>query len=165
MKSRILVCALAAASLSFSSLSFAQGHDRGDRGDRDRQGAQQRDGDRRDGDRRGGDRRGQRGDNDWSQRSNDRGQARHYGRDDRRSEMGQRGGYRAEQYYYGARGPEWRRGGHIPHHYRSHQYVVNDWRGHRLHAPPHGYHWVQVGGDYVLVAIATGIIAQLLLNQ
>jgi len=44
--------------------------------------------------------------------------------------------------------------------YRSRQYVVEDWRGHRLHQPPHGYQWVQVGGDYVLVAIATGIIAQ-----
>jgi Ni/Co efflux regulator RcnB len=42
---------------------------------------------------------------------------------------------------------------------------VNDWRSHRLSAPPRGYQWVQVGGDYVLVAIATGIIAQLLLNQ
>ncbi|MES1163856.1 MAG: RcnB family protein, partial [Rhizobacter sp.] len=28
-----------------------------------------------------------------------------------------------------------------------------------------GYHWVQTGGDYVLVAIATGIIASILLNQ
>jgi Ni/Co efflux regulator RcnB len=29
---------------------------------------------------------------------------------------------------------------------------------------PRGYHWVQAG-DYVLVAIATGIIVQLLLNN
>ncbi|WP_435520846.1 RcnB family protein [Caenimonas aquaedulcis] len=34
-----------------------------------------------------------------------------------------------------------------------------------LNAPPRGHQWVQVGGVYVLVAIATGIIAQLLLNQ
>ncbi|MEO5670263.1 MAG: RcnB family protein, partial [Ramlibacter sp.] len=67
-------------------------------------------------------------------------------------------------YYYNARGPEWRRGGYVPHQYRGNQYVVNDWRGHRLYAPPRGYHWVQVGSDYVLVAIATGIIAQLLIN-
>ena len=32
-------------------------------------------------------------------------------------------------------------------------------------APPRGYHWVQNGPDYVLVAIATGIIAQILLNH
>jgi Ni/Co efflux regulator RcnB len=58
-----------------------------------------------------------------------------------------------------------RDGGHVPPQYRSHQYVVNDWRAHRLSRPPHGHHWVQVGGDYVLVAITTGVIMQLLLNQ
>ena len=57
------------------------------------------------------------------------------------------------------------RGGRLPTQYRSHQYVVNDWRGHHLSAPPRGYQWVQTGGDYVLVAIATGIIASILLNQ
>ena len=72
---------------------------------------------------------------------------------------------RNDGYYYGARGPEWHRGGHLPAHYRSNQYVVNDWHGHHLSAPPRGYHWVQVGNDYVLAAIATGVIAQLLLNN
>jgi Ni/Co efflux regulator RcnB len=55
------------------------------------------------------------------------------------------------------------KGGRLPHAYRQRQYVVDDWRGHNLSAPPRGYHWVQTGGDYVLVAIATGIILQLLL--
>jgi Ni/Co efflux regulator RcnB len=154
MKSRIIICALAAASLGFSSLSFAQGHDRNR--DNDRQGNQQRN---------------DRGDNIWqnqraaSNELNRRGGERDGSDQDRRARMGNRGGYRAEQYYYGARGPEWRRGGHVPQEYRSRQYVVNDWRGHHLNAPPRGYQWVQVGSDYVLVAIATGIIAQLLLNQ
>ncbi|UUZ51829.1 RcnB family protein [Massilia sp. B-10] len=45
-------------------------------------------------------------------------------------------------------------------------YVVNDWNRHnRLYAPQRGYQWVQVGGDYALVAIATGIIAHVLLNN
>ena len=57
-----------------------------------------------------------------------------------------------------------RRGAHLPASYRSHQYVVDDWRGHHLRQPPRGYHWVQVGGDYVLAAIATGVIADMLLN-
>ena len=57
------------------------------------------------------------------------------------------------------------RGGRLPAQYRNHQYVVNDWRGHHLSAPPRGYQWVQTGADYVLVAIATGIIAQLLLSN
>jgi Ni/Co efflux regulator RcnB len=146
MKSRSLVCAVAAASLAFSSLSFAQGYDR-DRGDGShRQAGQYRDRDARDADRR------------VLQRQDDR-------RDRREARRDYRQGYRADYYHYGARGPEWRRGGRIPAQYRSHQYVVNDWRGHRLHAPPRGYHWVQVGGDYVLAAIATGIILQLMLSQ
>ncbi|PWF39071.1 hypothetical protein C7C56_027575 [Massilia glaciei] len=44
-------------------------------------------------------------------------------------------------------------------------YVVSDYRRHRLHAPQHGYHWVQSGNDFALVAIATGLIAQVLLNR
>ncbi|HEY3046526.1 MAG TPA: RcnB family protein [Polaromonas sp.] len=43
--------------------------------------------------------------------------------------------------------------------------MVEDWRGHRLSAPPRGYHWVQIGGDYVLVANPTGIIVQIYLGQ
>jgi Ni/Co efflux regulator RcnB len=64
-------------------------------------------------------------------------------------------------------GPEhqFRRGDRLPPQYRHRNYVVDDWRGHHLSAPPRGYHWVQVGSDYVLVAIATGIIIQLLLNN
>lgn len=63
--------------------------------------------------------------------------------------------------YVGARGPEWHRGGHIPREYRDHVYVVNDWRAHRLAPPPRGYEWVQVGPDYVLVTVRTGVIAQI----
>jgi Ni/Co efflux regulator RcnB len=64
-------------------------------------------------------------------------------------------------------GPQhaYHRGGRLPQHYHQQQYVVDDWRGHNLSAPPHGYHWVQTGDDYVLVAIATGIIMQLMLNH
>lgn len=64
-------------------------------------------------------------------------------------------------------GPDhaFRRGGRLPSDYRGRQYVVDDWRGHHLSSPPRGYHWVQTGADYVLVAVATGIIAQVLLGQ
>ncbi|MNH46523.1 hypothetical protein D3C79_1093380 [compost metagenome] len=57
------------------------------------------------------------------------------------------------------------RGSRLPPQYRGHHYVVNDWHGHRLSRPPRGYHWVQYGGDYLLVAIATGVIAQLILSN
>ncbi len=59
---------------------------------------------------------------------------------------------------------DWYRGGRVPAMYRTPHYVVSDWRGHHLSAPPRGYHWVQYGGDYLLVAIATGVIAQLVLS-
>lgn len=57
------------------------------------------------------------------------------------------------------------RGDRVPFDYRSRQYVVDDWQGHGLRRPPRGYHWVQNGGDYLLVAITTGIILELLLNN
>ncbi len=59
---------------------------------------------------------------------------------------------------------DFRRGGRLPPEYRSRQFVVDDWRAHRLQAPPRGYHWVQTGGDYVLVAIATGVILNMILG-
>lgn len=43
--------------------------------------------------------------------------------------------------------------------------MVSHWEEHHLRRPPRGYEWVQVGGDYVLVAIASGIIADILLNH
>jgi Ni/Co efflux regulator RcnB len=63
--------------------------------------------------------------------------------------------------------PEYRRfnrGERLPPQYRSNQYVVNDWRGHHLSAPPRGYQWVQNGSDYVLAAVATGVIASVIAN-
>lgn len=60
---------------------------------------------------------------------------------------------------------EWRRGGRVPTEYRGRQYVVNDWRGHHLQQPQRGYQWVGVGGDFVLAAVATGLIAQIVAGQ
>jgi Ni/Co efflux regulator RcnB len=57
------------------------------------------------------------------------------------------------------------RGERLPREYRHRNYVVDDWRDQRLSAPPRGYYWIQTGSDYVLVAIATGIIAQVLLGR
>ena len=45
------------------------------------------------------------------------------------------------------------------------RYIVNDWRSRQLSAPPRGYHWVRTGDDYVLAAIATGVILQLMLHN
>lgn len=59
----------------------------------------------------------------------------------------------------------YKRGGYLPVEYRT-RYVVTDWRHDRLREPPRGYHWVRSdNGDFLLVAIATGVIVDLLLNQ
>ena len=64
-------------------------------------------------------------------------------------------------------GPEHRlhRGDRLPASYRHKNYVVNDWRRHHLNAPPRGHHGIQIGPDYALVVIATGVIVQLVLHN
>jgi len=81
---------------------------------------------------------------------NDRRDARQYYRDDKRG-----GGPRHDL----------RRGQRLNQEYRGNRYVVSDWRARHLSAPPRGHQWVQAGNDYVLAAIATGIIAQVLLSN
>jgi Ni/Co efflux regulator RcnB len=84
-------------------------------------------------------------------------------RDDRHSDRYDKHAHNEER---GA-GPnhDFRKGGRLSGEYRNRQYVVSDWRGHHLHAPPRGYHWVQTGPDYVLAAVATGVIAQIVLGN
>jgi len=152
MHSKAIICALAAASLGMSSLSWAQGHGQPDPHRQMPRGAQhgpmERDGhDGRDG--RGPGPRG------FDQRDNRHGPGP--------NGFGPRGEARSGG-DYGARGPQFHRGGRLPSPYRSHQYVVNNWREHRLSPPPRGHQWVQVGADYVLVAMATGVIVQLVLS-
>ncbi len=61
--------------------------------------------------------------------------------------------------------PRWARGGHV-HHYNRPVYVVNDYRGYGLRHPPRGHRWVRDDyGDYLLVAIATGVIVDLILRH
>lgn len=57
-----------------------------------------------------------------------------------------------------------RRGDRIPLD-RTRQYWVEDWRGHRLSAPPRGYHWVQIGGEYALVDNNSGKVRQFYPNR
>lgn len=56
-----------------------------------------------------------------------------------------------------------RRGQRLSQEYRDNRYVVSDWKARHLNAPPRGQHWVRAGNDYVLAAIATGVITQILL--
>lgn len=92
---------------------------------------------------------------------------RHGQRDDRRDEhnIDQRDGrWNERRPEYNARGPEFQRGRYIPREYRNRSYEV-DYRVHHLSPPPQGHRWVQVGADYVLIAIATGVIANIILNH
>lgn len=56
----------------------------------------------------------------------------------------------------------WRRGERLPADYRRAE--IRDWRAYHLTPPPRGYHYVRVGNDVVLTAIATGIISVVIAN-
>ncbi len=50
----------------------------------------------------------------------------------------------------------WRRGSFLPPTYQG--YVVDDFARFHLRRPPYGYHWVQVGGEFLLVSVTSGLI-------
>jgi len=154
MKSKAIVCAITALSMGFSGLAIGQ-NDKEQRTERVMPRSE----------------RGTAVPQDRG-RHNDRQVERYRGREHDRAWRDQdRREWRYREvpraYYREGAGPRYRfyRGGHLPYEYRSRQYVVDDWRDHHLRRPPRGYHWVQAGPDYLLVAIATGVIATILLNQ
>lgn len=91
----------------------------------------------------------------------------HRGRHDDRHRWDGRRNDRADHHHGRGHGhgPRWSRGDRVPHDYRGRQYVVNDWRGHRLAPPPRGAQWVGVGADYLLIGIATGVVMQAVLAR
>ena len=58
---------------------------------------------------------------------------------------------------------QWHRGDRMPSAYRGRAYVV-DHRRYGLSAPPRGYHYVRSGNDAVLTAVATGVIASVIIS-
>lgn len=143
------IYALAAAAMLASGPSFAD--ERGRNGDYQRGNHQaQTQEDRRD--------------DRYDDRRMDRRDDRHMGRHDGRHFDPRDGRWNQRHYVYNARGPHFYRGGYIPREYRMRAYEV-DYHEHRLSRPPQGQRWVQVGADYVLIAIATGVIANIILNQ
>jgi Ni/Co efflux regulator RcnB len=161
---RLILCIAAAACLAGPMISAGPAlaqrwdHDgRGDRGDRgdnrrwdrgDRDGRWEHNRGERRGDRDGrwdrGDRDGRWGRGDGERWRDARGE-RNWDNDDRR------GPPRDFQNF----SP--RRGAYLPRGYDG-GYVVDDYRRFRLRTPPPGYHWVRVRDDYLLVAIASGLI-------
>ena len=72
-------------------------------------------------------------------------------------------------HYYGRPGyrpgySAWRRGGYLPPYYRGNTYVIHDYGYYRLRPPPRGYYWYRAGNDYVLAAVATGLIFEIINN-
>jgi len=136
MNRKTVIAAVITLTMTTGQLAFAQGNS--NRNDRDRDEGRQQE-------RRGNSPKPERHDN------------RDFGRSHNAERNRESRGVGPNYEYY--------RGDRLPVEYRHRHYVVDDWRGHRLSAPPRGYHWVQSGGDYILVAIATGIILQILLSQ
>ena len=59
----------------------------------------------------------------------------------------------------------WRRGSYLPDYYRGRGYVVHDYYRYHLRPPPRGYYWYRSGNDYILAAIATGLIFDVIVNN
>lgn len=51
------------------------------------------------------------------------------------------------------------RGSYLPPYYRG--YAVSDYGRYHLRQPPRGYYWYRTGNDFVLAALATGLIYDL----
>lgn len=73
--------------------------------------------------------------------------------------------YNAPRYYHRP-APRWVRGVRYHQHGYGPTYVVHDYRPYGLRAPPRGHYWRRSdAGDFLLVAVATGIIADLILHR
>ena len=142
---RILSAALVLSLLS-GTAAFAKG-DKGDKGEKHDNRGYSQDRDER------GDRHDDRG---YSQNRDDRGNNNGY---DSRSDRHDNGNH------YGQQKHRWVRGERLPvTYYQNRSYYV-DYRRAHLRAPPSGYQWVQVDNNYVMVALATGLIASLIAHN
>jgi Ni/Co efflux regulator RcnB len=81
---------------------------------------------------------------------------RDYRHDDRRDHRSDRRDDRREYRH-------WQRGQRLDARYRDNRYYVNDYRRHGLRAPPRGYRWQRVDDSYILAAVATGLIASVII--
>ena len=74
--------------------------------------------------------------------------------------------YKAARYKAprGYQARSWHRGDRLPSQYRGNSYRV-DYRAYRLAPPPRGYEYHRVGNDVVLTAIASGVIASVLIGM
>lgn len=148
----VLYAVLALATAGAPMAAAAQPYDHHDRGRHD-------DRDHRDHD------HGDRG--DWHDRYDRNRPDSWRGRAEWREFHGARAGYWfAPGYGYQRVNPrwrhEWRRGAYVPVPYRH--FYVQDYGYYGLRPPPRGYRWVYADGNFVLMALATGLIADVIVN-
>lgn len=94
--------------------------------------------------------------NRYDDRRDDRRDHRADRRDDRRD-------YRADRRDDRREYRRWARGQRLDARYRGNGYYVSDYHRHGLRAPPRGYRWQRVNDQYVMAAIATGLIASVII--
>jgi Ni/Co efflux regulator RcnB len=169
MKTSAIVCAVLAGTFGFGSLASAQSindpmgitrlHNRRDDGRDQRQQARR---DQRPDHQRQGwrDHQAQRSHQQPQYGYQQRGyQQRHYGYEQPR--------YQQPRYVYqqpNFRAQRFSRGSYLPYQYRQHPYYVSNWQAYPgLYAPAYGQQWVNVDGEFLLVALATGLIANALM--
>ena len=186
MKTSTFLCTAIAATMGFSSLASAQVYRDGPRQER-REDRRERIEDARE---RVEDRREVREDRrerreDFAERREDRAERREDFRDGQQRWVHPRAYHPAPNYqhapnyynhgynqgysrgyapsYYANTAPRFYRGGYLPRDYRHSSYFVANWNAYpALYAPPYGHQWVQIGNDFLLVAVTTGLIAHLL---
>lgn len=99
--------------------------------------------------------------------------SRYDGRDQRREELRNYERWQRAQNRYDAgeyRRPrgyvdrQWAYGQTLPPSYRGRAYVISDYPDYGLRQPPYGYQYTRVGNDVLLTAVATGVIAAVIVG-
>ena len=89
---------------------------------------------------------------------------RRHGHDDDDDRGHSRGKHKGHHKYRHDR--DFHRGERIPQVYLERDYYVEDYRVYHLAPPPRGHRWVRTDdGKYILIAVATGIIADIILHH
>ncbi len=91
----------------------------------------------------------------------DKQQVREDRRDDRRDN---RAAYQQGRQDQRQQARRWKNGERLPAAYRTRGHYV-DYRRNHLRQPPRGYQWVQADNNYLMVALATGVIASIVATR
>jgi len=97
---------------------------------------------------------------DWRRDHNNNGR---YDQRDRAYEQGRRDQARAEDRRDRREYRRWAKGQRLDARYRDHRYYVSDYRRYGLRQPPRGYRWQRVDNQFLLTAVATGLIASVII--